>query len=394
MIRAVVVDKVQNSKDIISSYLNDMDGVECVGKYNSIDEINLDFLNIDLIIFDVDSNSFDETFENVENIKKNYPQINFIAISYEINPQFIAKVKEKGIAQVLLKPVISNILSAAINKIKDIKEDNKNYAISVFSNKGACGKTTLASNLAYEISKISNKKTAILDLSFNFDDVSTMLNIEPKYDFERVLRGIEKSDEKNILNIANRYKDSNLYIFSFKDNVNINSKASPQDIRKLINSIKNIFKYTIIDTPSTIDETTLSILDNSTLILLLAMLNMQSIRNIQKCLELFQNIGFSKLKTKLIINRFIENSEISLDDFSRTIDYEVFQKIPNNYLTLIDAINTGHLVSELNPNSNIAKSYISIATSLLNSDIMNMADTILNDTSTHGIFDLIKKIGE
>ena len=394
MIKVVVIDKVQNSKDIISSYIQNMDDVEYKAGFNSFDEININFSNIDLIIFDVDFETFDKVFKNVKDIKEKYPNLNFIAISYEINPQFILKVKEQGIAQILLKPIISNILEASINKIKNIKQDNRNYTISVFSNKGACGKTSLATNLAYEISKLTNEKTAIVDLSFNFDDVSTALDIEAKYDFEHALIEIERADEKTILNIANRYKNSNLYIFSFKDNLAINKKISPSDIRKIIRSIKNIFKYTIIDTPSTIDETTVSILDNSTLILLLAMLNMSSIRNIQKCLELFRHIGFSKLKTKLIINRFIENSEITIEDFEHTVNYEIFQKIPNNYLTLIDAINTGCLVSELNPNSNIAKSYISIASSVVNSDIMNIADTISNDTRSHGIFDLIKKIGE
>ena len=120
------------------------------------------------------------------------------------------------------------------------------------------------------------------------------------------------------------------------------------------------------------------------------MLNLASIRNLQKCNELFDNMGYKGDKIKLIVNRYIENSEISIKDLEKTVGKEVFNRVPNNYLTLIDAINLGKTVGEINPQSNIAKAYKNIAQEIINTDFLDIA----NKTYNHGVFNLLRRMGE
>ena len=78
-----------------------------------------------------------------------------------------------------------------------------------------------------------------------------------------------------------------------------------------------------------------------------------------------------------------------LNGIENTIKKEVYFKIPNNYLTLIDAINIGKTVEETNPQSNIAKAYGSLAQEIINTDFSNNAK-IYN----HGVFNLLRRMGE
>ena len=170
-----------------------------------------------------------------------------------------------------------------------------------------------------------------------------------------------------------------------------NIKFTPSLISKVINSLKNVFSKIIIDTSSSINETTSTVISNSDLVLLVGMMNISSIKSCQKCFELFDNMGYNSDKIKLIINRFIQNPDFTIEEVEKTIGKEVFGKIPNNYLTLIDAINSGSTVGESNPQSNIAKAYKNIATLL---EDLDFEDISSKTQYNHGIFNLLKRIGD
>ena len=399
MINVIVIDKFENAREVLSSQLEKLEDITVLRTLENLSALQyeaIDLNDVDLVVFDIKIEDSDNILEEVKKIKNKYKKINFIATSYEINSELVVKTLKEDVKEFLLKPVIPNILEAAIKKIKDLKENSSTKfanTICVFSNKGGVGKTSLAVNTAYEIAVKTKKKTCLLDLNFNSEDVATFLNIEPKFGIDFILNNIETSDEKLFLSLLNKYENTELYALTLQDEFNLSLKFTPQNVNKIINSLKNIFSYVVIDAPSVLDETSVTILNNSDLILLIGMLNMTSIRNTQKCLELLKNIGFKEEKTRLIINRYIENSEISIKDFEKTTDKEVSFKIPNNYLTLIDAINLGRAVGEINPQSNIAKAYAALAEEIINTDFLSLNDSS-KSTYNHGIFNLLRRMGE
>ncbi len=387
MIKTVVIDKNKNQRDILSKYLKNIDNLAVVAL---LDEFILEYLNLDeinLIIFDIGVKNKENILNQIKEIKEKHKNINFIALSSEINSSLVEDTMAQGIKDFLLKPVIPNILESAVSKISDKNELAK--TICIFSNKGGIGKTSIAVNLAYEIENLTKEKVCLLDLSFNSEEATTFLNIEPKYNVDYIIQNIESSSKELLLSLIDTYPGTNLYVLSSRAEIEPAQRPLVKDINKIINSLKNIFSYIIIDTSSTLDEVSLSILNNSDLILLVALLNMPSIRNSQKLLEMFESIKIPQDKVKLIINRFIE-CEITLEDVEKTLSKEVFNKIPNNFLTLEDAINLGCPVSKTNPQSNIAKAYQKIALDITKINFSTLDKSQYN----HGIFNLIHKIGE
>ena len=161
-------------------------------------------------------------------------------------------------------------------------------------------------------------------------------------------------------------------------------------IAKLFDVLKETFSYIVVDTGSSFDGKTITVLDSSDLILLVTIVNLPAIRNCQRCLELFDRLGYTKEKVKIVLNRYMENEEIKTDDVEDVLDRKVYWKIPNNYFTIMSAINKGIPVGLVNGESNIACSYRDLA-ALLSDSIISPNPTKKQKRANFNILDLFKK---
>ena len=112
---------------------------------------------------------------------------------------------------------------------------------------------------------------------------------------------------------------------------------------------------------SNIDPNTLKILDCSDWILFSTIVNIPAIRNCQRCLNLFKSRHYPDKKVKIILNRYMENDEIKPEDIETTLSEKIYWKIPNNYFSIMEAINKGIPVSKVNSDSNIADNFRELA---------------------------------
>ena len=97
------------------------------------------------------------------------------------------------------------------------------------------------------------------------------------------------------------------------------------------------------------------------MILLVTVANLPALRNTQRCLELFEKLGYDKDKTQIVVNRYMENDEIKDADVEKVLSKSIYWKIPNNYFAIMSAINKGVPVSSINSTTNIAQSYKDLA---------------------------------
>ena len=61
----------------------------------------------------------------------------------------------------------------------------------------------------------------------------------------------------------------------------------------------------------------------------------------------------------------MENDEIKVEDIENTLGEKIYWKIPNNYFTIMDAINKGVGISEINASSNIANNFRDFASKVV-----------------------------
>jgi len=167
-----------------------------------------------------------------------------------------------------------------------------------------------------------------------------------------------------LLSSLEKYKETSLYVLADPPYLEQAEDITAEQISALFDVLKQAFSYIVVDTSANFDGKTITALDHSDLILLITIVNLPAIRNCQRCLELFERLGYEKAKTKIILNRFMENDEIKVEDVEDVLGKKVYWKIPNNYFTIMSAINKGIPVGLINADSNISKSYRELAAML------------------------------
>ena len=354
-----ILDSNENSVKILKSFLEE-EGYNNVKTFQNYEK-GLEALKSEqdekIVFVDLDESSFiNDSF--LEDLKLASDKI--IMTSTEYSADYIIKSFRYGALDFLPKPILKNQLKSSIEKINSVKDgldSNTSKIITVYSNKGGIGKTTIATNFAAELAKTTRSKVALVDLNLQLGDVSTFLNLSPKFDVAYVVKNIPTQKEGSLISAFEKYKDTSLYILSDSTFIDQSENITPVQIESLFASLRSIFSYIVIDMSSEISPNTLKILDKSDYILFTSIVNIPAIRNTQRCLSLFKSRRYPEDKVKIVINRYMESDDIKIDDIETALGEKVYWKIPNNYFSIMESINKGEIVSDVSPKSNIASSF-------------------------------------
>ena len=396
-IDTVVIDPENNSRELILNYLAQIEDINVTQEFNDV----LTAMNFitesrpNLIIVDI-SQKTQMALDIIVKISNTLKNSKIIVLSYDMNSETVIKALRAGAREFLVKPLIENDFILAVEKLKDlilgnINDTTKCKVITTFSNKGGIGKTAIATNLAVEIANMTKERVALVDLNMQMGDVTTFLDLNPSFDTAYVINNLERIDEGFLLSTLEKYNNSSLYVLADPPDLEQAEVITSENITTLINVLRNVFSYIIIDTTASFDGKTITALDNSDLVLLITIINLPSVRNCQRCFDLFKRLGYTKDKIKIIVNRYMENGEIKVEDVEEVLGHPVYFKIPNNYFTIINSINKGLPVCEINPHSNIAKSFRELAALL--SDNFTYTNNIKPQTreKAFNLLDIFKK---
>ncbi len=369
-ISTVIIDTEAQSTELLKLYLNETGYIQVTGEFSDI-ITGFNFImenRPSIVIIDI-SHKTELALDIISKISNNHKTCKIVVTSSGYSTETIIKAMRAGAREFLPKPLIKDDFVTALSKIKEQvsgfhSEDKKCRIITTFSNKGGIGKTAIAANLALELANMTKERVALIDLNLQLGDITTFLDINPSFDISYVVQNLSRIDETFLLSSLEKYKETSLYVLADPPYLEQAEDITAEQISALFDVLKQAFSYIVVDTSANFDGKTITALDHSDLILLISIVNLPAIRNCQRCLELFERLGYEKSKTKIILNRYMENDEIKIEDVEDVLGRKIYWKIPNNYFTIMSAINKGIPVGLINADSNISKSYRELAAML------------------------------
>jgi pilus assembly protein CpaE len=279
------------------------------------------------------------------------PRRQFIAVGPTLQPELLMEAMRAGISEYLPRPITPEALSAALDRttrklnppVITQEERTSGKLWVTFSVKGGSGATTVATNLAIRVRKLSGKKTLLLDLNLELGEAALFLGMQPQYTFVDVIQNLHRMDADLLTSYIEQH-DSGVHLLAAPLDPGAMEALTGNSIAHLLGFLREHYDYIIVDTSRTLARVTPTALEQADEVLLVATADLPSIRNIKHALPLLERIA-GKDKIRLIVNRYQVDDLIPLKEVQSTLGIAAYATLANDYEAVIRSINTGNPVA-------------------------------------------------
>ena len=198
---------------------------------------------------------------------------------------------------------------------------------TVFSSKGGCGKTFLSTNLAVALSR-GGAEVALVDLDLHFGDVAIMLHLFPSHTIYDAAEN-PALDALTLKSFLTRH-DSGIWTLVAPTEPTIADSINPAAIGNILKLLRTAFDYVVIDTPPAFSEPVLAAFDESDWLVMLATLDVPSIKNLRLTLQTMELLHFPKNRIRVVVNRADSKVGLRMPDVEKLLSSPVDATIPSS----------------------------------------------------------------
>jgi pilus assembly protein CpaE len=308
----------------------------------------------------------DPALKCIEQVSKLPDDVGIVVISKEPTQELLVSCMRAGCDEFLEFPIDQGELNKALSglfKRKGITSDQEGRAIAVFSPTGGVGVTTIACNLAAGIASTlgSARAACIVDMNLQFGSVALAMDVrEFTHTVADAAHDQERLDE-NLLQTFMTEHSSGCGVLPAPLSLQDLETVDPWHLRGVVQTCRRTYEHVVLDMPHSVDERSIVGLDEADEILLVCDMILPSIRHAIHALELFHELEYKQDKVKLVINRFYDSSEVTLDEVVEHVKVPIHWLVPYDSNLVITSLNSGQMLDVADPDSQVARSVLALA---------------------------------
>jgi pilus assembly protein CpaE len=382
MQRVAIVDPTESTRESLRTLLLGVDFVwleaECARYEYFFDVVQTSTPDLAIVALDADKQ---KALNMIGQISADNPKLPILTISHD--HQALLMSLQKGAKYFLTHPVTLEDMLAALRRALGEASGNMDQptvgssgrasgsssVIAVIGSRGGVGTTTLAVNLAATLAADPASAAALIDLDLALGDADIALEVNG---FENIsiadlARNIERLDMNFLRRAMAKHDGSGLSILRHPLEINEVGLIHEGHVERVLNLLKISYTHLVLDLSKSLLPTDLMALRMADAILLVAQLELSSLRNVVRlvhCLGAEENLAD---KVRVVVNRFGADSVeegISLKKAEEVIGKPIFWQIPNDPKAVIAARVAGQPLVKHAPKSRVQQSIAGLAQAL------------------------------
>lgn len=318
----------------------------------------------DLLIFELGTDT-DHDFHVLESMLQSGAVNDIFLTSEKSDQALLLQSIRIGAKEFFTQPLKEDDIKKALKKFREGVESSKRIQlgrlINIMGSKGGVGTTTVAVNLAVSlVEKVPHKTVALVDMNMATGEIPLFLDITSGYHWGEISKNISRLDPTFIMNVLSKHS-SGIYLFASPGTPG-HEAVSPEAVEKLLNIMRRMFDFVVVDSGQLLDAISQKILQISDTVLLVNILTLPCIANTKKIFKIYDFWGYPpKGKVKVLVNRYLKNSQLTLKDAEETLQHSVLWSFPNDFQTTLSAINQGKPLAVIAPKAQITESFRNLA---------------------------------
>jgi pilus assembly protein CpaE len=395
MIKVLIVDDIPETREHLSKLLGFEQEVDVAGTGSSGEEaIRLAMeLRPDVIVMDINMPEMDGIAAS-EIISQRLPMIPIIMMSVHGEAEHLRRAMLAGAREFLVKPFSSDEFSTSIKRVHERElvrrsqlavatsgpddgdatgEPGEHRVVAVFSPKGGSGRTTIATNLAVALHRETGARVALVDANLQFGDVGVLLNLNPKN--RSIIDAVEAGEpDSDIIESVLVHHSTGIRVLLGPPAPEAADLVTAANLRKILEELKVHHDYVVVDLPSGLTDHSLGVMDFADDILVIAALEITTIKNVRLFLEVAEQLEYDQSKIRLVINRSDTAQGIRIGDVEASIRRPIDGTIVSDGRLAVLAVNRGVPFVVSHPEAALSRDIAKLARTVAGETPVNSTD--------------------
>lgn len=270
-----------------------------------------------------------------------HPHLGVILVRRRVDTAILGDALRAGVREVVAERDLSaiavataralDIATAILRQTSDgayESDDEKGHVITVFSSKGGCGKTTLATNLAAHLAGNGRREVCLLDLDLAFGDVAITMQLFPAH---TIADAVSMEDRLDLTALQSLLTPHSSGLTTLLAPVDPGSADIPiATVTRLLDLLRENFAYVVVDTPPAFTDHVLAAFDRSSLMVLIATLDIPALKNLKLTLETLELLNYPRETWRVVLNRSDSKVGLTPAEAEKTLRVPIACEIPSS----------------------------------------------------------------
>lgn len=361
-IRLLIVDDIPETRENLRKLLFFESDIDVVGAATSGEEgIQMSVeLQPDIVLMDINMPGVDGITAS-EKITQEVPFCQIIMMSVQGEADYLRRSMLAGAREFLIKPFSSDELVSSIRRVYQLGASRRQAMpamqrpaegaarpapsaegkiVTVFSPKGGVGCSTIAVNVAIALQQNAASKVALVDTSLQFGDVGVLLNLYASRTIADLAAHADELDNELIGDVFIPHS-SGVKALLAPPRPEVADTVTPGLIADVLQRLRTIFDYIIVDTSSVLDDVVLNVLDISDKIIVVTTPEIPSIKDSKLFFEVTEALEYDRERIMFVLNKADRRVNIRAEDIETNIKYEIKGQLPLDERSVTTAVNQG-----------------------------------------------------
>lgn len=313
-----------------------------------------------------------EAMDLAESLRYTRPSTSVVLVRDQVDTDVLYKAMQAGCRDVVRTNDHEGI-TTAISRAQQLwsalhsgstpsSGGQRGHIITVFSPKGGVGKTTTSVNLALALADRGSRKVCLIDLDLAFGDVAITMQLFPTHTIEEAIGGEDVIDFTMVESLLTRHEQS-LMVLAAPSLPDARDRVTATLISRMMRTLREQFDYVVVDTCPNFDEQTLQALDETDDCVIVATLDVPTLKNVKVALETLDLLNIAQGSRHLVLNRADDAVGLDPEKVEQILGMPITTMIPSS-IDIAAATNAGRPIVMSNPGHPASRAFLKLAETL------------------------------
>jgi len=320
--------------------------------------------DVEMIVFGADE---EQALGYLQKESEREPRPALFALSSEQSQALMRRVLRAGADEVLFLPLAQGDLLRPLLKLSEglrrSARKTGGKVLSVAGLGGGAGVTTLRANLGLALLGTGGARVVLVDLDLQEGGLGSLFGAEPERGI-LILARLDRKPDSISLEAALTRHSSGLYVLWGPARIEDSEEVSDTTVSNLIDLLRQLFDYIVIDCGDHIDENSVAAWERSQEVLYVLEQSVAATHRAVRFLELFGRLGIDGIEPRVVLNRYQPGHPIAETQIVSTLKCPIYARIPRDERVMEKSVATERMPAQVAPNSPLVRAFAELANRL------------------------------